>query len=123
MTLKCPKRNASAFRVSRECSPTAGCRPKSHFYHKTLSDEELEFGTVLGLNRNFGFESSTGLIFGVLMATNRRRTLFRYDDSGMKPMSQVPNKGYCKDNLDVRVSTDRKLSKCTNNNNTILTVI
>ena len=32
VTLECPKRNASARQVSRECPPRAGCRPKSHFY-------------------------------------------------------------------------------------------
>ena len=32
VTLECPIWNASARRVSCECSPRAGCRPKSHFY-------------------------------------------------------------------------------------------
>ena len=32
VTLECPRWNASARQVSRECPPRAGCRPKSHFY-------------------------------------------------------------------------------------------
>ena len=32
VTLECPRWNVSARRVSRECPPRAGCRPKSHFY-------------------------------------------------------------------------------------------
>ena len=31
VTLECPRRNASARRVSRKCPPRAGCRPMSHF--------------------------------------------------------------------------------------------
>ena len=37
VTLECPRWNASARRVSRECPPGAGCRPKSHFYRKMTS--------------------------------------------------------------------------------------
>ena len=32
VTVECPRWNASARRVSRECPPRAGCRPKIHFY-------------------------------------------------------------------------------------------
>ena len=42
VTLKCPRWNASARRVSRECLPRAGCRPKSHFY--------LEFCSLGGIS-------------------------------------------------------------------------
>ena len=34
VTIECPRWNASARRVSLECPPKAGCRPKSHFYRK-----------------------------------------------------------------------------------------
>ena len=38
VTLECPRWNARACRVSRECPPRAGCQPKSHFYHTFLPD-------------------------------------------------------------------------------------
>ena len=37
VTLECPRWNVSAHRVSRECPPRAGCRPKSHFYQKFIT--------------------------------------------------------------------------------------
>ena len=37
VTLECPRWNASARRVSRECQPRAGCRPKKHFHRKNFT--------------------------------------------------------------------------------------
>ena len=49
VTLECPRWNVSARRVSRECPPRAGCRPKSNFYQElnrcsiNLWDNFLDF--------------------------------------------------------------------------------
>ena len=49
VTLECPRWNASARWVSRECPPRAGCRPKSHFYRTIPAIHSIAFHHIISL--------------------------------------------------------------------------
>ena len=71
VTLKHPRWNARARRVSRECPLRAGCQPKSHFYRGYCG---LNISSGFGLIWYFQLHSVITLMCMLIFGTSKERT-------------------------------------------------